>query len=55
MMRHLRAFILSESGVTAVEYGGIAAVMLVFVVTGATSVGNVLTDMWEELSTDLDV
>lgn len=53
MRTALQDFILSESAVTAVEYGGIAAIMLVVVVTGASSIGNVLIQMWDYLNNNL--
>jgi pilus assembly protein Flp/PilA len=43
-----------ESGATAIEYGLIAGLIAVAIITGATSLGNSLDDMFSELSTKLD-
>ena len=46
-MRNLfRRFINDQSGVTAIEYGLIAALIAVVIVTAVTTVGNLLTDVF---------
>lgn len=54
MMGALRDFIRSEQAVTAIEYGGIAGVMLVVIVTGASSLGSTLSTMWETIHTAME-
>jgi pilus assembly protein Flp/PilA len=41
-MRQLRLFLGSQSGATAVEYGLIAALIAVVIITGATAAGQAI-------------
>jgi pilus assembly protein Flp/PilA len=43
-----------ESGATAIEYGLIAALISVALITGATTLGNSLDAQFNNLSTYLD-
>jgi pilus assembly protein Flp/PilA len=43
-----------ESGATAIEYGLIAALISVALITGATALGGKLNDQFQNLSTYLD-
>jgi pilus assembly protein Flp/PilA len=45
-MRQLRIFLKSRSGATAVEYGLIAALIGVAIITGATFVGQAVNGMF---------
>ncbi len=46
----LRDFIRNESGATAIEYGLIAALIAVVIITGVTSVGTKLSTTFTTLS-----
>jgi pilus assembly protein Flp/PilA len=48
-------FMKDESGATAIEYGLIAALISVALITGATALGNALNNQFQNLSTQLDV
>ncbi|MEP3437779.1 MAG: Flp family type IVb pilin [Hoeflea sp.] len=43
-------FVKDESGATAIEYGLIAALISVALITGATTLGNTLNDQFQSLS-----
>ncbi len=47
-------FIKDESGATAIEYGLIAALISVALITGATTLGNALNTQFKNLSTKLN-
>ena len=44
-----------ESGATAIEYGLIAALISVALITGATALGDSLNNQFQNLSSYLDV
>jgi pilus assembly protein Flp/PilA len=46
----IRKFLKDESGATAIEYGLIAALISIAVITGALSVGGSLADLYEMIS-----
>ena len=46
-------FIRDESGATAIEYGLIAALIAVVIITGVTAVGTSLSTTFNNLSTSL--
>jgi pilus assembly protein Flp/PilA len=50
----LRDFIRNESGATAIEYGLIAALIAVVIITGVTSVGTKLSTTFTTLSGKLN-
>ena len=53
-MRNLfRRFINDQSGVTAIEYGLIAALIAVVIITAVTSVGSKLTTTFTSVATAL--
>jgi pilus assembly protein Flp/PilA len=54
MTNLMTRFLNDESGATAIEYGLIAGLIAVAIITGATSLGNSLDDMFSGLSTKLD-
>ena len=43
-----------ESGATAIEYGLIAALISVALITGATALGGSLNNIFSDLSTKMD-
>ncbi|EDQ35406.2 Flp pilus assembly protein, pilin Flp [Hoeflea phototrophica DFL-43] len=47
-------FVKDESGATAIEYGLIAALISVALITGATTLGNSLNNQFSGLATKLD-
>jgi pilus assembly protein Flp/PilA len=47
-------FMKDESGATAIEYGLIAALISVALITGATALGNALNKQFNALSTKLN-
>jgi len=46
-------FLRNESGATAIEYGLLAAILAVGIIVGAEGIGNVITTMWDSISTDM--
>ncbi|MEO8300578.1 MAG: Flp family type IVb pilin [Rhizomicrobium sp.] len=52
-MNLISRFIRDESGATAIEYGLIAALIAVVIITGVTAVGTNLSATFESLSTSL--
>ena len=50
----LARFMKDESGATAIEYGLIAALISVALITGATALGNALNNQFNALSTKLN-
>lgn len=50
----LRRFLVDESGATAIEYGLIAALISVALITGATTLGGALNNQFTNLSTKLN-
>lgn len=49
----LKHFWKDESGATAIEYGLIAALIAVVIITGVTAVGTKLSTTFADLSTSL--
>ena len=49
----LRHFLKDESGATAIEYGLIAALIAVVIITGVTVVGTSLSTTFTNLSSNL--
>ena len=52
-MNLISRFIRDESGATAIEYGLIAALIAVVIITGVTAVGTSLSTTFNNLSTSL--
>jgi pilus assembly protein Flp/PilA len=52
-MNLISRFIRDESGATAIEYGLIAALIAVVIITGVTAVGTNLSTTFDSLSTSL--
>jgi pilus assembly protein Flp/PilA len=48
-------FFKDESGATAIEYGLIAALISVALITGASTLGNALDNQFDTLATKLNV
>lgn len=46
-------FVKDESGATAIEYGLIAALISVALITGATTLGETLNNQFQSLSTKM--
>jgi pilus assembly protein Flp/PilA len=53
MHKLLAKFIASEEGATAIEYGLIAALIAVVIITGLTSIGTNLNTMMNSVATNL--
>ena len=53
-MNLISRFVRDESGATAIEYGLIAALIAVVIITGVTSVGTNLAATFTTLSTKLN-
>ena len=53
-MNLISRFIRDESGATAIEYGLIAALIAVVIITGVTAVGTNLSQTFNSLSTKLN-
>lgn len=54
MLKFIRKFRRDEEGVTAIEYGLIAALVGVAIIAGVTALGDSLNEMFEKTSTTLD-
>lgn len=54
MTKLFARFMKDESGATAIEYGLIAALISVALITGATSLGSALDTQFESLSDKMD-
>ena len=52
-MNLISRFIRDESGATAIEYGLIAALIAVVIITGVTAVGSNLSTTFSSLATSL--
>lgn len=52
-MNLISRFVRDESGATAIEYGLIAALIAVVIITGVTAVGTKLSTTFQTLSTSL--
>lgn len=52
-MNTLKAFLFSEGGATAIEYGLIAALISVVIITAVTTVGTQLTATFNSIATSL--
>ncbi|VBB44131.1 Pili assembly chaperone [uncultured Desulfatiglans sp.] len=52
-MSRLWSFLKDEEGVTAIEYGLIAALVAVVIIGALTTLGGGLTDIFEEVSSKL--
>jgi len=55
MSKIFARFMKDESGATAIEYGLIAALISVALITGATTLGNALNTQFDNISSYLDV
>ena len=53
MTQFVSRFLKDESGATAIEYGLIAALIAVVIITGVTAVGTQLSTTFTNLSTNL--
>ena len=53
-MNLISRFVRDESGATAIEYGLIAALIAVVIITGVTAVGTNLSTTFNTLSTKLN-
>lgn len=52
-MKIFTRFVKDESGATAIEYGLIAALIAVAIITAATTLGGSLSDLFNTISTSL--
>ena len=53
-MKAIQKFIRDEQGVTAIEYGLIAALISVAIITGATTLGGALNTTFQNISTKMN-
>ena len=54
MTKLFSRFLKDESGATAIEYGLIAALISVAIITGATTLGNTLNTVFSNISTKMN-
>lgn len=54
MTKLFSRFLKDESGATAIEYGLIAALISVAIITGATTLGNTLSSTFSNISTTMN-
>jgi pilus assembly protein Flp/PilA len=52
-MRRVREFLSNESGATAIEYGLIASLIALTIITAVSTVGNKLSTTFSEVSSKL--
>ncbi|MFN3317301.1 MAG: Flp family type IVb pilin [Allorhizobium sp.] len=55
MTKLFARFVKDESGATAIEYGLIAALISVALITGATTLGNALNNQFDAVAGKLDL
>ena len=53
MRNTIKAFLANEKGATAIEYGLIAALIAVVIITGLTAIGTSLNTSLATIATDL--
>jgi pilus assembly protein Flp/PilA len=53
MTKLFARFVKDESGATAIEYGLIAALISVALITGATTLGGALNNTFQNISTEM--
>ncbi len=53
MSKFINRFLTNKSGATAIEYGLIAALIAVAIITGATALGNSMNAKFTNISTTL--
>lgn len=53
MLRHLRKFLTSEDGATAVEYALLVSLILLAILAGVTAVGERTVRLWTDVSSDV--
>lgn len=53
MSKFVTRFLKDESGATAIEYGLIAALIAVVIITAVTSIGTTLNTKFEDVNTKL--
>lgn len=46
-------FFKDNNGATAIEYGLLAAILAVGIIAGADGMGNIITNMWTDIATDV--
>ena len=54
MLKMIQNFIRDEEGVTAIEYGLIAALIAVAIIAAVSLVGTSLTNLFTDVSTELN-
>ncbi len=54
MIKLINRFVKDEEGATAIEYGLIAALIAVAVITSLTAVGDQLSTNFDEIKTEID-
>jgi pilus assembly protein Flp/PilA len=53
LVQFIQSFVRDEEGVTAIEYGLIAALIAVVIIVSVTAVGNALSTKFNEIATAL--
>lgn len=53
MIKSLKSFLADESGATAIEYGLIASLIAVTIITAVSALGNKLTATFNEVTSNL--
>lgn len=53
MLEMMKRFVRDEEGVTAIEYGLIAALIAVVIITAVTTVGSNLEAVFDRIATEL--
>ncbi|RQZ10118.1 Flp family type IVb pilin [Burkholderia sp. Bp9031] len=53
-IQKIRGFVQDDQGVTAIEYGLIAALIAVAIITAVSTIGQDLATVFNEIATDLD-
>ena len=53
-IQKIRGFVQDDQGVTAIEYGLIAALIAVAIITAVSTIGQDLATVFNEIATDLN-
>ncbi|WP_179400619.1 Flp family type IVb pilin [Burkholderia guangdongensis] len=53
IVQQLMRFARDEDGVTAIEYGLIAALIALLIIAGVTSIGQTLSDIFNDIATSI--
>ncbi|WP_179400618.1 Flp family type IVb pilin [Burkholderia guangdongensis] len=53
LVQQVKQFVRDEDGVTAIEYGLIAALIALLIIAGVTAIGKTLSDVFNDIATSI--